>query len=131
MEEVVKRLTDLYLNNKILTKDLFKLVAEIETNIEPISLRDSQIAKGIEYWQSQYMNNINTQELFETIAIFGAVDDDKHVYTCSGEICEYTHGTFNEAFLELTTHNADGVVLKHEPFGNDEEPKIEITIFSQ
>lgn len=47
--------------------------------------------------------------------------NDEYVYTASGELCESTFGTYEEALEELTQYNAWGVVLKHLPFSFDEE----------
>lgn len=50
---------------------------------------------------------------------------DEYVYTASGELVEYTFGTYEEALEELTKYEAWGVVLKHLPYSFDDEVKPE------
>lgn len=54
---------------------------------------------------------------------------DDYVYTASGELCEYTFGTYEEAFEELTQYNVWGVVLKHLPFSFEDERTGEVVVY--
>jgi len=55
----------------------------------------------------------------------GEVTSDDHVYTSSGEQCESTWGTYEEAYQDLVKGKAWGVILKHLPYNFDDEVKPE------
>lgn len=131
MNDIVNRLTEFYLAKIVSIDDILRLIANLETSVEPLTSRESRLEKRINYWKEHYENSLNIEYLFEVVAELGAVDDDIHVYACTGELVESIYGTFNEAFLELTSTYSEGVVLKHEPWGYGEKENEEITIYAQ
>lgn len=58
------------------------------------------------------------------------VSMSQYVFTSSGERCESTWETYEEAYEDLVKSNAWGVVLKHKPYSfDDDEIPEEIKVF--
>lgn len=47
----------------------------------------------------------------------------EYVFTASGELCESTYGTFEEAYDDLTRYESWGVILKHIPYSFDDNDR--------
>lgn len=128
---VKEKLRELYVNGgkEFTEENLCKILMYLELDLTVKNVEEERLKLITKWFVINFIEeDYDVEDLLDEIDKLCIIEDERFVYTCSGESCESTYGTFKEAFEDLIGSGSYGVIYKHEPFSFDEY-KTEYKIF--